>query len=64
MSSDLKAGAGVGATADQPSQYRERARRARAIATRYRGEAANVLIEIADDFEARAARLERPALVP
>lgn len=64
MSSDLKAGAGVGLTVDQSSQYRERARRARAIATRYRGDAANVLIEIADDFEARAASLEGPGLAP
>ena len=36
---------------------RERAERARALAERYRGEAARILIEIADDFDARAASL-------
>ncbi|MBI3517457.1 MAG: hypothetical protein HY060_25780 [Proteobacteria bacterium] len=46
------------AASDHPAQLRERARRARALATRYRGEAANVLTEIADDFDARAAHLE------
>jgi hypothetical protein len=49
----------VTAAADPPAaRLRERARRARALATRYRGEAAAILIEIADDFEACAARLE------
>jgi hypothetical protein len=47
--------------ADLPTAFRERARRARAIASRYRGEAARVLIEIADDFDAQAAGLEAPA---
>ena len=47
-----------GGTAERPAQFRERARRARAIAARYRGEAHSVLIEIADDLDARAARLE------
>jgi hypothetical protein len=37
---------------------RERARRARALAARYHGDAASILIEIADDFDARAALLE------
>ena len=41
--------------------FRERARKARAIAGRYCGEAANVLMEIAEDFDARAASLEAQA---
>ena len=45
----------------QSTAYRERARKARSIAARYRGDAASVLIEIADDFDARAARLETPS---
>ncbi len=57
MASDLSAGLGAGSS-NQPAHFRERARRARAIAARYQGEAANVLIEIADDFEAQAASLE------
>ncbi|HUA55457.1 MAG TPA: hypothetical protein VMB81_24960 [Candidatus Sulfotelmatobacter sp.] len=44
--------------ADAPARFRERARKARTIAARYRGEAASVLLEIADDFDARATRLE------
>jgi hypothetical protein len=54
MASEASSGGG----ADQPTQFRERARRARAIAARYRGDARSVLIEIADDLDARAARLE------
>ena len=50
----------IAATTDQPALLRARARRARALAARYRGEAASVLIEIADDFDARAASLEAP----
>ncbi len=46
---------------EQPAGFRERAQRARAIAQRYRGEAATVLFEIAADFDARAARLEGEA---
>jgi hypothetical protein len=46
---------------EQSAAFRERARKARAIAARYRGDAASVLIEIADDFDARAARLETQA---
>jgi hypothetical protein len=42
----------------QSVQFRERARKARAIAGRYRGAAAAVLHEIAEDFDARAAVLE------
>jgi hypothetical protein len=37
---------------------RERAHRARVLAARYHGDAASILIEIADDFEARAASLD------
>jgi hypothetical protein len=37
---------------------RERARRARVLAARYQGDAASILIEIADEFDARAASLE------
>jgi hypothetical protein len=48
----------ITAAADGPARLRERARRARALAARYRGDAAAVLAEIADDFEARAATLE------
>jgi hypothetical protein len=40
---------------------RERADRARTLAARYHGDAASILIEIADDFEARAASLEADA---
>lgn len=49
------------AGAEQSAVFRERARKARAIAARYRGDAACVLIEIADEFDARAARLETQA---
>jgi hypothetical protein len=48
---------------DAPGGLRERARRARRLAARYRGDAAAVLIEIADDFDARAASLEAAAAV-
>ncbi len=51
----------TGGAAAEPAGFRERARRARAIAQRYRGEAASVLIEIAADFDARAALLEGEA---
>ena len=47
--------------AEQSKVFRERARKARAIAGRYCGEAANVLMEIAEDFDARAASLEAQA---
>jgi hypothetical protein len=48
----------VAAPADTPARCRERARKARTIAARYRGEAHSLLIEIADELDARAARLE------
>lgn len=38
--------------------FRARAARARALAARYRGEAAVILIEIAESFDAQAVRLE------
>jgi hypothetical protein len=60
MAGDVAFGIRIGA-ADQSSLLRERARKARAIATRYHGEEAAVLIEIADDFEARATSLEAQA---
>jgi len=49
--------------ADTAARMRERAHRARLLAARYHGEAASILNEIADDFEARATAPEttRPA---
>jgi hypothetical protein len=62
MAPDGQASMGMGTGgAEQSRTFRERARRARTIAARYRGEAARVLIEIAEDFDARAARLETQA---
>jgi len=64
MAADGQAGVLAGfrsAGVEQSAAFRERARKARAIATRYCGDAASVLIEIADDFDARAARLETQA---
>jgi len=64
MAADGQAGllAGIrSAGAEQSAAFRERARKARSIAARYRGDAASVLIEIAEDFDARAARLETQA---
>ncbi len=55
MAGETSSGGGV---ADQRARFRERARKARVIAARYRGEAASVLIEIADECDARAADLE------
>jgi len=51
----------VAVPADTPARFRERARKARTIAARYRGEARSLLIEIADDLDARAAHLESQA---
>jgi hypothetical protein len=51
--------AGSGSTLTDSARHglQARAHRARAMAARYQGEAARVLIEIADEFEARAAAL-------
>lgn len=46
------------ATVAEPGAFRARAARARALAARYRGEAAVILVEIAESFDAQAVRLE------
>lgn len=51
------AGGGAAAIENARRSLLERALRARALAARYTGDAASVLIEIADDFDARAASL-------
>jgi hypothetical protein len=64
MAADGQAGLLVGIRivgSEQSAAFRERARKARSIAARYRGDAASVLIDIAEDFDARAARLETQA---
>ena len=53
---------GTATTENARQGLQARAARARALAARYRGEAARILIEIADDFDARAAALGADAL--
>lgn len=55
------AGGGATATENARRSLLERARRARALAARYTGDAASVLIDIANDFDARAASMSSDA---
>ena len=54
---------GTATTENARQGLQARAERARALAERYRGEAARILIEIADDFDARAASLGADAAI-
>ena len=58
MATEIHIGLESLAHSEQMVLFRERARKARMFAARYRGEAASILIEIAERFDAKAARLE------